>query len=101
MSDGVIDLGKEFQKAIDIAFEDASSSIYYKIIEKTPIDTGALKSNFRGRKSSRFVFDITNTKNYAHQIMILGKTGFGEGSNQLPEGILPTLSNFRSENGLE
>lgn len=72
----------------------------------TPIDSGNLKSSYVIDLSKdtevKIINDATNPETgekYAHQLLVLGRTGFGKGSLMLPDGILPVMENFlRSKN---
>lgn len=67
----------------------------------TPIDSGNLKSSYIIDLSKdtevKIINDATNPETgekYAHQLLVLGRTGFGKGSLMLPNGILPVMENF-------
>jgi len=95
-----LDLGNEFKKAVDESFDMATAQISELVDYKTPVDTGDLKATHKYKKTSRYVFNITNNLDYSHKIMIDGWIAPGIGSRQLPDGILPVLEKFKKDNEL-
>jgi len=73
-------------------------SLNEKIIEMTPVDTGFLRSAFNPVSNNNNRFKISNNTQYAYSVLILGRrteNGKPEGSAQLPEGILPTIRQWK------
>ena len=81
--------------------KEVSTDLLDDAKNNTPIDSGNLKSSYVIDLSKdtevKIINDATNPETgekYAHQLLVLGRTGFGKGSLMLPDGILPVMENF-------
>ena len=77
--------------------ENKMNELYEEMKLKTPVDTGELKESYKFEKVDDFEYKISNNAKHAHQILALGRVG-KQGSQKLPDGILPFVSSFVSKN---
>ena len=96
---GADDISREFKLMhIEAAkqLKDLVEDYADRIEVLTPVDTGHLKGNYTvSKKGDGYV--IANNAKYSNSIMILGRrheNGRWQGSEQLPDGILPDVRNW-------
>jgi len=89
------DIKKEInsiKKKLDTELKKELEVLRQDIIDKTPIDTGKLqKSISRFKRIESGHYRILSPLHYSYQILVLGRTGPGMGSLQLPNGIYPEI----------
>lgn len=64
----------------------------------TPVDTGALRSVYTVEKTKDEII-VRNSMKYAYIILVEGRHQVGSrwyGSEQLPDGVLPTIRQWKS-----
>ena len=91
---GKTELSIEFEKLLQEELESGINELKKEIIPITPIDKGDLKQSYEIKKNYDLSVSLINDRDYAHQILTLGRTGPGLGSLQLPDGILPFIKQW-------
>jgi hypothetical protein len=93
------DIHNEIEKLKDrmySEFGDEVEKLQDEISLMTPIDTGNLKDSWTPpRRTGKGIYTLNNYAEYANQILVLGRTGPGKGSLQLPLGIYPHIRKWK------
>ena len=94
---GKTKLSFQFKNLVKEKMRDKMDELLEEMIDITPVDTGDLKNNYELSEIKENQYKIRNDLTYAHQILAIGRVG-KQGSEQLPDGILPFVSDFVNNN---